>query len=82
MEILEYQASRRLAVEATNGDGNEFYSLLMAAIRFADSDNMTKLQSVFPEVVKEFRARCNAPWGVLVTDNQNPISVVYRRIEE
>ena len=82
MGIIEYQNSQRLAVEVSNSDGNEFYSLLMAALRFADSDNITKLQSVFPEVVKEFRARCNAPWGVLVTDNQNPISVVYRRIEE
>ena len=82
MGLREYQNSQRLAVEVSNSDGNEFYSLLMAAIRFADSDNMTKLQSVFPEVIKELRARYNAPGGVLVTDNQKPVSVVYRRIEE
>jgi len=34
MGIREYQNSQRLAGEASNSDGNEFYSLLMAAIRF------------------------------------------------
>lgn len=82
MGIKEYQNSQRLAVEVSNSDGNEFYSLLMAAIRFADTDNLEKLESVFPEVANELWARYKAPGGVLVTDNQKPVSVVYRRIEE
>ena len=82
MGIKEYQNSQRLAVEVSNSDGNEFYSLLMAALRFADTDNLEKLESVFPEVANELWARYNAPGGVLVTDNQKPVSVVYRRIEE
>ena len=49
--------------------GNPFYSLLMAAIREADTDNLDKIASVFPEVVEELTKRYNAPGGHLQGEN-------------
>lgn len=44
---------------------DNFYALLMGAIRKADDLNMAKLEVVFPDVVKEMKARYNAPGGRL-----------------
>ena len=68
MSILDYEGSGRIAAEVTSlTTGDEFYSLLMAAIRFADTDNLTKLVQAFPEVVDELRLRYNAPGGALTS---------------
>jgi hypothetical protein len=45
--------------------GDVFYTLLMAAMREADTDNLNKLQRAFPEVLNELQARYNAPGGKL-----------------
>lgn len=43
----------------------DFYALVMAAMRQADSFNAAKLHEAFPEVWDELQARYNAPGGVL-----------------
>jgi hypothetical protein len=66
MSIQDYVTSQRIAAEVnTLGPGNEFFSLLMAAIRFADTDNLERLQESFPEIVIELKKRYNAPGGAL-----------------
>ena len=42
-----------------------FYSLIMTAMRNADTDNMEKLKSAWPELWDELKARSNAPGGLL-----------------
>jgi len=59
MSLYDYQQSKDLAYN------NEFYALLMAAMREADDDNLIKLYSAFPETFTELQARYNAPGGQL-----------------
>jgi hypothetical protein len=42
-----------------------FYSLIMAAMRQADTDNVRKLQQEWPNVWAELEARYHAPGGLL-----------------
>ncbi len=42
-----------------------FRSLVMAAMRRADSDNWDRLRAAFPDIAEELLARYNAPDGVL-----------------
>lgn len=42
-----------------------FYSLIMAAMRKADTVNLAKLQAVFPDTWQELQERYNAPGGKL-----------------
>lgn len=42
-----------------------FESLIMAAMRKADSGNAAKLASTFPDIYYELRDRYNAPGGFL-----------------
>jgi len=59
MSLLDYQQSKDLAYD------NEFYALLMAAMREADDNNLMRLRAVFPEIWDELQARYNAPGGIL-----------------
>ena len=58
MSHYNYRSSQ--AIEAR---GYNFYSVLMAAMRLADSDNLNKLQRAFPEVYAELVERYNLPGG-------------------
>jgi hypothetical protein len=60
MSLYDYQQSQEIATR-----DYPFYALIMAAIRQADTENLDKLQRVFPEVVAEFRHRYHAPGGRL-----------------
>lgn len=60
MSLYDYRASQQIS--ATDPP---FYALIMAAIRKADTFNMARLRSAFPEVYAEFEARYNAPGGML-----------------
>ncbi|MBC8489901.1 MAG: hypothetical protein H8D45_28120 [Bacteroidetes bacterium] len=42
-----------------------FYALIQAAMRQADTENLEKLKSVFPEIFEELQVRYNAPSGLL-----------------
>lgn len=76
----EYLASQRIAANVYQYlmGANEFYALLMAAVRFADTENMAKLEKEFPEVVEELRARYNAAGGAL---NDSEMKFVLSLIE-
>lgn len=60
MTLYDYRESQRIAVE-----DYQFYALIMAAMRQADTDNATKLKFAFPFVWEELRRRYNAPGGFL-----------------
>ena len=60
MSKFTYEQS---AVIATKG--YQFESLIMAAMRKADSYNTAKLTVAFPAIWDELRARYNAPGGRL-----------------
>lgn len=63
MSLYDYQVSRQIS--ATDPP---FYALLMAALRKADTQNMARLRTAFPQLYDEFAARYDAPGGVLPTD--------------
>lgn len=66
MSILEYVGSRKLVAEIDRiTAGNEFITVIMAAMRLAGSEEMAKLEAVFPRIAQELRARYNAPGGHL-----------------
>lgn len=58
-----YQTSK-----AIGGPDPDFYALLMAAMRRADTPNAARLRGAFPEIWDELQARYNAPGGVLASD--------------
>lgn len=58
MSLHEYQQSVGL-------ERADFYALIMAAMRRADSINAAKLRRAFPDTWHELQARYNAPGGLL-----------------
>lgn len=64
MTLYDYDESKGIAQQ-----GFQFYALIMAAMRQADTDNLTRLQAAFPEVWRELQARYNAPLGKLASDD-------------
>jgi hypothetical protein len=60
MSLYDYRESQKIAAFDF-----PFYSLIMAAMRQADSENIEKLKREFPAVWQEFSARYNAPGGIL-----------------
>lgn len=65
MSVREYKASQELELKAMDLDANAFYSLIMAAMRTADTDNLWALRAAFPGVFEELAQRRNAPGGML-----------------
>lgn len=57
-----------------------FESLIMAAMRKADSDNITLLRNAFPETWRELQARYNAPLGVIPTDGEVNMEILSQQI--
>ena len=60
MSLYDYNIS----LEIKKGD-YPFYALIMAALRKADTYNLEKLKSVFPEVHEELAKRYLSPGGFL-----------------
>ncbi len=65
MSHADYQISRIISKQQF-----PFYSLIMAAMRQADSYNIEKLKSVFPEVHAELSRRYDSPGGYIVGDQE------------
>ena len=65
MSLYDYQTGQRIVRDF--GD-DEFYGLIQACMRLADTDNLKRLKASFPEQWKDLRARYNAPGGLLVTE--------------
>jgi hypothetical protein len=61
MSQHDYSVSRTLG-------GVPFYSLIMAAMRGADTANLAKLKAAWPDVWDELQRRYNAPGGLLEED--------------
>ena len=58
MSRYEYELSKTY-------EPRDFFALLMAAMRQADTGNASLLRSAFPAVWDELQARYDAPGGVL-----------------
>ena len=66
MSYDEYEGSRCVLEELPRwAEGDEFYTLIMAAMRLADPDNLEKLHQAFPGMLEELQARCWALDGRL-----------------
>ena len=76
MGLAEYKASQELELRALEIDGNAFYSLLMAALRQADTWNLEILKDGFPGVYDELMLRRNAPGGLLQEEMGGPGAVL------
>jgi len=63
MSLYEYRESIEISAKAY-----QFYALVMAAMRQADSNNIEKLKEAFPSVHAELLARYHAPGGQLAND--------------
>lgn len=63
MSLRDFAISR----EITRSDP-PFYALIMAAMRQADTSNLTALSLAFPRVYVEFARRHNAPGGAIPED--------------
>lgn len=64
MSKYDYEKSREVAALDV-----PFYSLIMAAMRQADSENASILRAMYPATWDELQARYNAPGGMLDSDN-------------
>ena len=63
MSLYDYTVSKAL-----HDQDAPFYALIMAAMRQADSRNLSLLQAVFPDTWIELQARYNAPGGAMEAD--------------
>ncbi len=63
MSLYDYRESQEIAAK-----DYQFYALIMAAMRKADTDNFEKLKEIFPEVWEELCKRYNAPGGSINGD--------------
>lgn len=64
MSLRDYEIARK--IEAEYDVPEDFYGVIMAAMRGADTFNLAKLRSVFPETYDELQYRYNAPAGLRV----------------
>jgi len=76
MSLHAYHVNRKLMV-----DDPPFYSLIMAAMTKADTDNLVKLKSVFPEVWTELQARYNSVLGVIPADGDVDLKVLRENLK-
>ena len=65
MSLYDYQKSQEIASK-----DYPFYSLIMAAMRQADSRNIEKLKYMFLETYDELEQRYNSPGGILKKEVQ------------
>ncbi|MDD5045156.1 MAG: hypothetical protein PHG51_06430 [Candidatus Omnitrophica bacterium] len=65
MSLYDYKIGAKICLDY--GD-DEFYGIIQAAMRMADTDNLEKLKAAFPEVWADLQARYKAPGGKLAGD--------------
>ena len=65
MSLYDYETGQRIVCDY--GD-DEFYGLIQACMRLADTDNLAKLRYAFPGVWKVLENRYWAPGGKLPED--------------
>ena len=64
MSHYDYEESKVIS-----GQGYSFYALIMAAMRQADTDNLSYLKHGWYGVWQELQTRYNAPGGYLPSDD-------------
>ena len=72
MSLENYRLSFRL-LELIDDD--HYYTLIMTAMRMADSDNEKKLRAMWPEVWDEFVERYNSPGGLLPEEEDRELGI-------
>jgi hypothetical protein len=65
MSLYDYKIGTGVAQKY---DDDDFYGLIQGCMRLADTDNLNKLKTAFPEVWNELQARYNTPGGHLPSD--------------
>lgn len=77
MSLHGYHVSINIAAH-----DHPFESLVMAAMRKADTYNATALQRSFPDIWRELTARYNAPLGVIPEDGKIDMEVLAKSVAE
>lgn len=62
MSLEDYRLSAKLHSQV---DDDNYYALIMAAMRGADTNNLLMLKAAFPHIWAELQTRYNAPGGYL-----------------
>ncbi len=62
MSLYDYQVGQRVVCDY--GD-TEFYGLVQALMRLADTGDLNKLKAAWPAVWNDLKQRCNSPGGLL-----------------
>jgi hypothetical protein len=75
MSLYDYDQSK----EISKGDP-PFYGLIMAAMRRADTPNLSRLRQLFPQVAEELEERMWSPGGRL--SGESPPEVWSGTVEE
>lgn len=73
MSLHDYEVSKEIAAE-----DYPFYALVMAAIRQADTDNLVRLRTAFPNTYGEMMARYRAPGGIIPSDKHHEHLIVVK----
>ena len=66
MSLYDYEVGQRVVTQY--GD-DEFYGLIQACMRLADTDNLQRLKIDWPEVWDDLQKRYNAPGGLLAGES-------------
>ncbi len=70
-----------MSINVGRGDP-PFESLIMAAMRKADTDNAAALRRAFPDTWRELQARYNAPLGVIPEDGDVNLKTLAKSVME
>ena len=70
MSLYDYEVGQRIVLKY--GD-DEFYGLIQACMRLADTDNLQRLKIDWPDVWNDLERRYNAPGGVLPEDEEEEL---------
>lgn len=65
MSLHDYHLGMQLAAKH---DDDDFYGIVQALMRLADTDNLNMLKQCWPQVWEELQKRYNAPDGRLPSD--------------
>lgn len=68
MSLYDYKVGQKIVCQY--GD-DEFYGLIQACMRVADTDNLHLLRQAFPQVWDDLQARYHAPGGLLPGETSN-----------
>ena len=76
MSLHGYHVSKKIVA-----NDPPFYALIMAAMWKADTDNLERLRTAWPNVWVELQGRYNAPMGVLPEDGNVNLEVLRGQVD-